>query len=105
MIMVDHALSRNLLSFLVSFLPTLWKLLTQIDIHAVSVTAGSDQSFAIDEEGRAYSWGFSSNYQTGQGTDDDVMEATLMENSAIKGQQILGALAGGQFGILYSYAA
>lgn len=72
-------------------------------INAVTVTAGSDSCFAIDEQGRAFSWGFSANYQTGLGTDDDVELATLIENTAVKGKKLVGAGAGGQFGVLWGY--
>jgi regulator of chromosome condensation len=63
-------------------------------------TAASDQSFAITEEGHAYSWGFSSNYQTGQGTDEDVMVATKIDNTATRGKMLNYAAGGGQFSIL-----
>ncbi|KAI9746712.1 MAG: hypothetical protein M1818_000426 [Claussenomyces sp. TS43310] len=74
-------------------------------IQATSVNAGSDNSFAINTQGRVYSWGFSANYQTGQGTDDDVMIATIIDNTAIRDKKIVGAGAGGQFGVLWSVAA
>ncbi|KAL8866366.1 MAG: hypothetical protein Q9174_006347, partial [Haloplaca sp. 1 TL-2023] len=35
------------------------------------VAAGTDHSMAITRDGKGFSWGFSANYQTGQGTDDD----------------------------------
>jgi regulator of chromosome condensation len=54
----------------------------------------------VDVDGKAYSWGFSANYQTGQGTDDDVDETTLIDNTAIRGKKLIAAGAGGQFGIL-----
>lgn len=66
----------------------------------VSVAAGSDNSFAIARDGKAYSWGFSSNYQTGQGTIEDIEEPTLIDNTAIRGKHIIGAGGGGQFSIL-----
>jgi len=68
----------------------------------VTVAAGFDNSFAIDKDGKAYSWGFSANYQTGLGTDDDVEVATLIENTAVRGKKLLGADAGGQFGVLWA---
>lgn len=71
------------------------------DIEAVFVEASGDNSFAIDAEGKAYSWGFSVNYQTGQGTDEDVEEATEIDNSAVRGKKLTGAGAGGQFSLLY----
>lgn len=69
-----------------------------------SVASGSDNSFAITKDGQVYSWGFSANYQTGQGTIDDVKTPTLIDNSAIRGKKITAAYAGGQFSILVSEA-
>lgn len=66
----------------------------------VSVAAGTDNSFALTSDGKVYSWGFSSNYQTGQGTIDDVEKPTLIDNTAIRGKNIVGAGAGGQFSVL-----
>jgi regulator of chromosome condensation len=66
----------------------------------VSVAAGTDNSFALTSDGKVYSWGFSSNYQTGQGTIDDVEKPTLIDNTAIRGKKIVGAGAGGQFSVL-----
>lgn len=73
-------------------------------INAVSVNAGCDHSFAIDDQGKIYSWGFSANYQTGQGTDDDVMVATLIDNTAIRDKKIVGVGAGGQMGVIWGIA-
>ncbi|KAI9808901.1 MAG: hypothetical protein M1826_004018 [Phylliscum demangeonii] len=69
-------------------------------LQVVHVAAGTDNSFAITADGVAYSWGFSANYQTGQGTDDDVPIATALTNSAVRGQKLNWAGAGGQFSIL-----
>ncbi|KAJ3494795.1 hypothetical protein NLG97_g3851 [Lecanicillium saksenae] len=69
-----------------------------------AVAAGSDNSFAVGRDGKAYSWGFSSNYQTGQGTIEDVTTPTQIDNTAIRGKKIIGAGAGGQFSILYGNA-
>lgn len=66
----------------------------------VAVSAGTDNSFAISKDGKVYSWGFSSNYQTGQGTLDDIHVPTLIDNSAIRGKKIIAAGAGGQFSVL-----
>jgi regulator of chromosome condensation len=64
------------------------------------VSAGTDNSFAVTTDGKAYSWGFSANYQTGQGTDDDVEAPTLIDNTAVRGKQLVWAGAGGQFSIV-----
>lgn len=64
------------------------------------VAAGTDHSFAITEDGKVYSWGFSANYQTGQGTTDDIETPTLIDNSAIRDRKIVFAGAGGQYSVL-----
>jgi regulator of chromosome condensation len=55
---------------------------------------------AIDTEGQVYSWGFSANYQTGQGTMEDIEVPTLIDNSAIRDREIIWAGAGGQYAML-----
>ncbi|CCU81601.1 putative protein PIM1/putative regulator of chromosome condensation [Blumeria hordei DH14] len=70
------------------------------NIKSTWIATGNDTCIAIDAEGRAHSWGFSSNYQTGQGTDEDVVEATLIDNTAVRGKRLTYAGVGGQFGIL-----
>ncbi|RMZ88764.1 hypothetical protein DV736_g4006, partial [Chaetothyriales sp. CBS 134916] len=69
---------------------------------SVYVAAGSDHNFAVTAEGKAYSWGFNATYQCGQGTDDDVQTATLMNGKQIRDEQIVWAGAGGQYGMLAS---
>ena len=69
-----------------------------------SVAAGTDNSFAITTDGKAYSWGFSANYQTGQGTGDDIETPTLIDNTAVRGKKLVFAGAGGQNGVLASVA-
>ncbi|KAJ2970520.1 hypothetical protein NUW58_g9669 [Xylaria curta] len=64
------------------------------------VAAGVDTSFAIDAVGRVLSWGFSANYQTGQGTTDDIEVPTIIENSAIRSRDIIWAGAGGQYSVV-----
>ncbi|PYH47269.1 RCC1 domain-containing protein [Aspergillus saccharolyticus JOP 1030-1] len=68
-------------------------------IKANAVAAGPDHSIAIDVEGRPWSWGFSATYQTGQGTQDDIEVATIVENTAIRGKKLNWAGAGGQFSV------
>ncbi|KAL2147508.1 hypothetical protein VTI28DRAFT_8763 [Corynascus sepedonium] len=70
----------------------------------VHVAAGTDHSFAITGDGKVYSWGFSANYQTGQGTTDDIEAPTLIDNSAIRDRKIIFAGAGGQYGIVGALA-
>ncbi|RYC80935.1 hypothetical protein BFJ63_vAg16176 [Fusarium oxysporum f. sp. narcissi] len=72
--------------------------------NIVAVAAGTDNSFSIASDGQAFSWGFSGNYQTGQGTTDDIHTPTVMDNTAIRGKRIIGAGAGGQYSALFSLA-
>jgi regulator of chromosome condensation len=72
--------------------------------NIVSVAAGFDNSFAVDGDGKAYSWGFSSNYQTGQGTIDDIEKPTHIDNTALRGKKVIFAGAGGQFSIILAEA-
>lgn len=69
-------------------------------IKAKFVAAGADHSIAIDQDGRAWSWGFSANYQTGQGTDDDIEVATMIDNTAVREKKLNWAGAGGQYSVL-----
>ncbi|TPX18366.1 uncharacterized protein E0L32_011741 [Thyridium curvatum] len=86
--------------------PRILKLPTVVpDVPPVeSVAAGTDNSFAITRDGKAYSWGFSANYQTGQGTIDDIETPTLIDNTAVREKRLSYAGAGGQFSILASVA-
>lgn len=74
-----------------------------IDGKAAMAAAGHDHGIAITEAGRAFSWGFSANYQTGQGHDDDVEVATLIDNSATRERKLVWAGAGGQFSVVAAY--
>lgn len=76
----------------------------EIEERVTMVNCANDNSFAVTNEGKVYSWGFSGNYQTGQGTDEDVEIATHIDNTAIRGKNIIGAYAGGQFGVLVGTA-
>jgi regulator of chromosome condensation len=70
------------------------------NIRAVSVAAGIDDSITLSEQGKAYSWGFSANFRTGQGTEDVIKEATKIKNTAVKGKKLTFAGCGGQFTIV-----
>jgi regulator of chromosome condensation len=70
----------------------------------VSVAAGTDNSFALTRDGKAYSWGFSANYQTGQGTYEDVETPTVIDNTAVRDKKLVYAGAGGQYSVLASVA-
>ncbi|KAI0378978.1 regulator of chromosome condensation 1/beta-lactamase-inhibitor protein II [Hypomontagnella monticulosa] len=69
-------------------------------IEGTFIAVGTDTSFVVDKNGRVYSWGFSTNYQTGQGIQNDVEVPTLIDNTAIRDRKVVWAGAGGQFSVL-----
>lgn len=71
-------------------------------VGATCAAAGTDNTIAIDGNGKAWSWGFSANYQTGLGTDDDVTTPTMIQNTAVRDKVLVWAGAGGQFSMLAS---
>ncbi|MCJ1430909.1 hypothetical protein MMC27_000259 [Xylographa pallens] len=75
------------------------------DLDIAFAAAGSDHSIAVTKDGKAYSWGFSADYQTGLGKDDDVECATLIDNTAVRGKHLTWAGAGGQYSVLAGDAA
>lgn len=75
-----------------------------IEGKPVLVATNSDHNIVVTEDGEAFSWGFSENYQTGQGDEGIVKEPTLIENTAVRDVKITGATTGGQFTILYAEA-
>ncbi|KAK8116484.1 GDP/GTP exchange factor [Apiospora kogelbergensis] len=70
------------------------------DLEATFVCAGTDNNFSITESGTVYSWGFSTNYQTGQGTLDDIEVPTPIDNTALRGRTVTWAGAGGQYSVV-----
>ncbi|RMZ71785.1 ran exchange factor prp20 pim1 [Pyrenophora seminiperda CCB06] len=68
----------------------------------VTGACGPDHTIVIDKAGKAYSWGFSANYQTGQGTDDDIEVPTLIDNTAVRETKLTWAGCGGQYSMLAS---
>ncbi|KAI9654827.1 MAG: hypothetical protein M1821_005821 [Bathelium mastoideum] len=74
------------------------------NIKVATATAGSDHTIAVTTDGKAYSWGFNATYQTGQGGDDDdpddIMLATMIDNTALREANVNWAGAGGQFSII-----
>lgn len=106
MSMASHVICSNQPCFLVSYPPILQNLYLTFssDINGEFVSAGTDSCLVVTKDGKAYSWGFSDNYQTGQGDVDDVKEATLIDNTAVRGKKLCWAGAGGQFSVLCAEA-
>lgn len=70
---------------------------------AVAIAVGTDTSIAITREGVAWSWGFNSTYQAGQGkTLGEVFPPRAIDNSVVRERKILSAGCGGQFSVLAS---
>jgi regulator of chromosome condensation len=70
--------------------------------NIVTGSCGPDHSIVIDKDGKAHSWGFSANYQTAQGTDDDIDTPTMIDNTAVRDVKLVWAGCGGQYGVLAS---
>ncbi|KAJ9196145.1 hypothetical protein DTO164E3_6442 [Paecilomyces variotii] len=69
--------------------------------NCVYAAAGSDQNIAITAQGKAYSWGFNTNYQCGQGPNlDEVTVPTLIDNTAVRDKKLTWAGSGGQYSML-----
>jgi regulator of chromosome condensation len=71
-----------------------------LDLNGATVSAYPDGNLVVTKEGKAYSWGFSGNYQTGVGSLEDVEEATWIDNTAVRDKKLVFCGAGGQFGVL-----
>lgn len=68
--------------------------------NAIFAAAGADQCVGVSGDGKAFSWGYSINGETGQGGADDVEEATLINHSSINGKKIIYAGCGGHFSFI-----
>ncbi|XP_065221614.1 regulator of chromosome condensation-like isoform X1 [Planococcus citri] len=62
----------------------------------ISICCGSSVSFAVTSEGEAYGWGFGTNYQVGNDTEDDVYEPKLITGKQIQDYKIIKVASGGQ---------
>jgi regulator of chromosome condensation len=73
-----------------------------VDGKVIFAAAGTDHSFAITQDGKAYSWGFNAQHQVGHGNDeeDEVEQPTQLKNKHVSGKMLVSAAAGGQFSIL-----
>ncbi|KAF1974889.1 RCC1/BLIP-II [Bimuria novae-zelandiae CBS 107.79] len=70
--------------------------------NIVTGACGPEHTIVINKDGKAYSWGFSANYQTGQGIDEDIETPTLIDNTAVRDVKLVWAGAGGQYSALAS---
>ena len=79
--------------------------LTRPGFSACFIAVGIDCSFAIDELGEVYAWGYSGNYRTGLGTEENVVEPTRIHNSAVSGEKLTFVGCGGQFSVMAGTAS
>ncbi|KAL9109946.1 MAG: hypothetical protein Q9227_005469 [Pyrenula ochraceoflavens] len=64
---------------------------------AVAAGCGARHSIAVATDGKAWSWGTNNTFQCGQGNDEDVEEATWIDNTALRGKKVCWAGASAQF--------
>lgn len=70
-------------------------------IDATFAAAGGEHSIAVARDGKAYSWGFNQNGQTGQGiAEDEIKCATQIESNAVRGKTMVWAGGAAQFSVL-----
>lgn len=65
-------------------------------VNVVQLESGESCSFAVTQDGKAYSWGFGSNQQLGTGSDEDQLEPTLLTGAQVKDRHVIGVSSGGQ---------
>ncbi|EDW74785.1 uncharacterized protein Dwil_GK15861 [Drosophila willistoni] len=70
-----------------------------ITSKVVHIECGTCCSYAIDQDGKLYSWGLGTNHQLGVGDGEDALEPVWVNSKAILEKRVLLADAGGQHGI------
>lgn len=66
------------------------------NVHVVQLECGECCSFALTDDGKAYSWGMGSNQQLGIGSDEDQYEPVLLTGVQVKDKQVIRVSSGGQ---------
>ena len=66
----------------------------------VCAGAGTEQSFGINADGKAYSWGSNAVYQLGIGNSDDQDLPVLIDNTAVRDKKLNWASGGGQYSMM-----
>ena len=64
------------------------------------VAVGTDHSIAVTQTGKVYSWGMNASAQCGHGTEDDILEAKLIEAQTVEDKVVVFAVAGAQFSMI-----
>lgn len=65
-------------------------------LKITQLECGECCSFAVTEDGKAYSWGMGSNHQLGIGSEDDQLKPTLLTGAQVKERQVVSVSSGGQ---------
>lgn len=66
------------------------------DLNIIHLDCGECCSFAVTDDGKAYSWGMGSNQQLGVGSDDDQFEPVLLTGAQVKDRKVIRISSGGQ---------
>lgn len=66
------------------------------NLNIIQLECGECCSFALTDDGKAYSWGMGSNQQLGCGSDEDQNEPVLLTGVQVKDRQIIRISSGGQ---------
>lgn len=66
------------------------------EVNVVQLECGECCSFALTEDGKAYSWGMGSNQQLGIGSDDDQFKPVLLTGVQVKEKKVIRVSSGGQ---------
>lgn len=66
------------------------------NLKVAQLECGECCSFAVLEDGKAYSWGMGSNQQLGLGSEDDQNEPTLLTGAQVKDRKVIKISSGGQ---------
>jgi regulator of chromosome condensation len=69
------------------------------ELVGACIACGPDTNLVISRDGKAYSWGFSENWNTGLGKSTEILQATWMDNTAVRGKKLIYGGCGGQFGV------
>jgi len=66
----------------------------------IEVAAGEVVSLAVTESGSSFSWGMGTNGQLGNGSEDDLLEPSVVRGEQLENRRVISASAGGQHTIL-----
>lgn len=70
------------------------------DKKIVSISCATCVSYAIDDKGVAYAWGFGENQQLASGSDEDLLIPTAITGKSVAGARVLQVSGGGQHTLL-----